>query len=550
MPNGRLILMLNNGTHGGFCRAVLFAIAALPAACAACADTIPVSGNDSAAVAAAVAKSRAGDTVLLPVGEVRITEAVTPKSGTNLAGQGEGKTILRSAVTKPSAIIDLSHCRDVRVSALTLEADNNLLTGPGIFARDASRLRIEHVTIRDVAKSGTPLGIHFVGDGGSKAHGVTDSTIADCTIENMAPDAEWGGGIRLSWGSSRNRILRNTIRNTGRGGIFADNGSTDLIIRGNTVSGSHGEGLGLEIWGDCDRCVLEDNRLDHWLSISGCVRCAARRNVIGDHSGEVKFIALEVIGCDEIITDNSIDGGAQIGISVSNNAPKDRILWGFDHVAHCVQWGAQLQGDKTGLSNQYFYRCLFANNGDAPGKPMYPGDAGHGFRINENARNVVWDACEFRDNRGLGVQVNGGDASPADNLRFERCRFVGNKRVAAAIWPGYTRLSWQGCVVKGNAGNALPPARGASSPSRRVRIDRPAVVRAGMAATFAARPVGTTAADVSYLWDLDDGVPGVASTITHVFAHPGRYRVTLLTWDKQGNATHDEQTIAVLPAAR
>lgn len=76
---------------------------------------------------------------------------------------------------------------------------------------------------------------------------MTDREISDCLIENIAPYAPFGCGIRCSWGSSRNRLLGNTIRATGRGGIFGDNGSTDLLIRSNIVAMSGGEGLGIEV---------------------------------------------------------------------------------------------------------------------------------------------------------------------------------------------------------------------------------------------------------------------------------------------------------------
>ena len=64
----------------------------------------------------------------------------------------------------------------------------------------------------------------------------------------------FGGGIRLAWGSVRNQVVGNVIRNTGRGGIFAAQ-SAELVIRNNRVTGSGGGGPGLGI--EIDESVIE-----------------------------------------------------------------------------------------------------------------------------------------------------------------------------------------------------------------------------------------------------------------------------------------------------
>jgi hypothetical protein len=447
-------------------------------------------------------------------------------------------------------MVDLTGKTGVTLIDLTLDAAHNPFTNQGVFASNASKLRIQRVTVRDIVGPGIRVGIHFTGENPTKRRGVTDSVIADCRFQNMATDSEWGGGIRLSWGSSRNRVLRNTIRDTGRGGIFGDNGSCDLTLRGNRVSGSGGEGLGLEIWGDCDRCVVEDNRLDHWLSIGGCKQCAVRRNTIGAWTTDVKFLGLEAIGSDQVITDNVVDGGQQIGLSVSNNYPNDRVFWGYNRVSRCVQWGAQLQGDRTGVHNHYFFRCRFESNGDPAHKPIYPSDLGHGFRVNQNASGLVLNACDFINNRGHGIQVNGSGDAPSDNLLFVDCRISGNRGSAASFWPGYTRLAWQRCSVFGNGSNALPPPRGEETAQIRDRISSPAAARVGQPVALAIRtPPGSGGPPAAVLWDLGDGIPKTSRTVKHTYSAPGRYRVTLVTWDTRGTASHDERIVTVLPAS-
>ena len=246
--------------------------------------THTVSGFDSAALSRAIAESQAGDTVQLPAGTIAITEPIAPRSGTRLVGAGQDKTVVHYAGDKPSVLLILNDRQDCEVASLTLDAQGNANVSQGVAGSNARRLKLHHLTVRNLVKSKTfgPHGFLFAGTNPKRARGVTDSEISDCLIENIALDASFGCGIRFSWGSSRNRILRNTVRNTGRGGIFGDNGSTDLFISGNTVTGSGGEGLGIEVWGGCDRAVIEDNRVDHWLSIGGSDYCATRRNIVSD----------------------------------------------------------------------------------------------------------------------------------------------------------------------------------------------------------------------------------------------------------------------------
>ncbi|MBU0717164.1 MAG: right-handed parallel beta-helix repeat-containing protein, partial [Planctomycetes bacterium] len=225
---------------------------------------ITVNGFDSAAIRVRIEQAEPGDVVKLGPGTYTITEAIKPGSGMRIIGAGQDKTVIHFAGEKPGVMMSLSGCEDVEVAHLTLDAENNPNVQQGIAGGNARRLKIHHVTIRNLVKSKTfgPHAIFFSGKNPTRENGVTDSEISDCLIENIGIEAKFGGGIRLAWGSSRNRVLRNVIRNTGRGGIFGDNGSNDLVIRENTVSGSGGEGLAIEVWGHCDRSVIEDNRID------------------------------------------------------------------------------------------------------------------------------------------------------------------------------------------------------------------------------------------------------------------------------------------------
>jgi hypothetical protein len=514
---------------------------------------IVVRGRDSAALAAAVAVAGPGDTVRLPAGLYRLTEAVRLKSRLRLSGAGQHKTILRFAGERPTVLMDLTGCEDTEVEGLTLDGCASPKVYQGILASQARRLHLHDLTIRNLAPGSRwgPHGILFTGTNPTRQGGVTDSEVSDCTIENVAPTHPWGAGIRLAWGSARNRIVRNRIHNTGRGGILANDGATDLVIAGNTITASGGEGLGIEVWGGCDRCVIEDNRLDHWLSIGGCDYCAVRRNVISDKSGVVKFCGLEAIGSGCVFTDNLVDDGQQIGLSISGPQPKNYCYFGYNTIRRCLQWGAQLQGEAGGIAYQYFYRCRFEATTRQRGRPLYPGDEGHGFRTNGNVRYLTWEECQFANNAGYGLQLGGRGV---DFLSFVRCAII-NNGAGAVSGPGayhglgdpgaYTALEWVACRVEGQASRALPPAKPFAAPPPEADFRVPGQLGVGQPARFVATRKPGSEALAAVLWDFGDGPPSTAPATTHTYYKPGRYRVTLVVWGACGRAARVEKIVRV-----
>jgi hypothetical protein len=437
-------------------------------------------------------------------------------------------------------MVILSGCDHVEVAHFTLDGGGNARAVQGIYATDARRLNLHHLTIRNLVKGEHygPHAIHFNGSNPTRQHGVTDSVIADCTIENVGVGASFGGGIRLSWGSARNQVLRCTIRNTGRGGIFGDNGSSDLVIRGNTVAGSGGEGLGIEVWEGCDRSVIEDNQIDHWLSVSGCRFCAVRRNRVADASGTTKPYGLEIIGSCCVITDNVVGPGQGIGISVSNKIPKNYHYYAYNTIRGCYQWGAQLQGEEGGIAYHYFYRCQFLDTLVGHPAARYKGE-GTGFRANGNMKHVVFEECEMSNNGRLGVQLIGPGV---DALRFIRCILKDNKGAAVEGPRTYSALEWVNCVVEGNGRNDLPPSKPFPGRWPTTAIQAPAEARVGQPVTFAGGPSHPATA----LWDLGDGPPSVGDHVAHTYNRPGTYRVTLVAWDATGRGTRAERSIRII----
>lgn len=508
--------------------------------------TVVVKGFDLVAIASAIKQSEPGDTVSLPAGIYEVNEAIHPKSLTRLIGAGQGKTIVRFASDKPGVIVNLSNCEDVEVAYLTLDGASNPNAHQGIFAHDARRINIHNVTIQNLVKSKAfgPHGILFTGINPTREKGVTDSIIADCIFENIGIDSKWGAAIRLAWGSSRNRVLRNVIRSTGRGGILCDNGSTDLVIQQNIISGSglaNGEGLGIEVWNGCDRAVIEDNQIDHWLSVGGSDFCAVRRNVISNKSGSYKFCGIELIGSYCVVTDNIVDDGQHIGISVSDKPPKNYVFWGYNIIRNCIQWGAQLQGDGKGIAYHYFYRCKFLNN-PVGRATWYPGDEGSGFRCLAKTYFVTLEECEISGNGRYGVQLVGGNI---DFLSFIRCIIKGNGKAAVFGPEKYTALEWIECIVKSNGNDDLPPAKPFQQKPPKAAFDVPSRVRVGEQVTFVSKSQAVRGDIAMVLWDFNDGVPVNKAIATHTYNRPGKYRVTLVVWDTTGRGARMEQWIKV-----
>jgi parallel beta-helix repeat protein len=372
--------------------------------------------------------------------------------------------------------------------------------------------------------------------------GVTDSIISDCRFERIGLKAEFGSGIRLAWGSVRNRVERNVIRDTGRGGIFGDH-SAELVIRGNRVSGSGGEGLGIELWGGCPRSLIEDNVVDHWLSVDKGDQTAVRRNVVGTDDGTLKFIGIEIIARNIVVTDNVIKRGAAIGLSVSNQEIKNNVFWGYNTIGDCAQWGAQFQGETGGIAHHYFYRCDFEQTVQGDARVRYPQASGHGFRFNGSSRELVFEECAFRNNGGYGVQFGG---PKVDAVPFLRCVFTNNRQgLVTGLSPEMT-VDFKDCKGAGDKAGQLPATKAFSGPAPVADFGIPQVVQAGAAAQFECKSKPASGEIAERLWDFGHGIAEVVANPKHTFEQPGKYRVTLIVWDAAGRGARAEKVIEVM----
>ena len=509
----------------------------------AAAATIDPAAFDSAALAAAIRKAMPGDTVRLAGGTYELAESIRPKSGIRLLGAGQEKTRLVYKGSQAGVLISLRGCEDVEIARMTLDGRSNPLVQQGIGGDSSRRLWLHHLTIRNLkAKGWGPHGILFSGRNPTMEGGVTDSRISDCLIEDIDCQSQWGGGIRLAWGSVRNQVVGNVIRNTGRGGIFGAQ-SAELVIRNNRVTGSGragpGLGLGIEIWGGCPRSLIEDNAIDHWLSVDRGDQSAIRRNVIGTDDGTLKFLGIEIIARDIVVTDNVVKRGAHIGLSVSNTPVKNNVYWGYNTVRDCLVWGAQLQGETGGIAQHYFYRCTWENTVRGDPRAAYK-DSGHGLRTNGSCRGLVFEQCLFQNNGGHGVQLGGRDI---DALTFLRCKITGN-RLAAVTGPhAYSFLQLIDCTAQGNKSDQLPASKPFGAPAPTADFVLPAEIHAGQPAVFHCASHAAAGKISQRLWDFGDGIPEVTAEPRHTFDRPGAYRVTLIVWDAAGQGGRAEKTV-------
>lgn len=499
--------------------------------------------DDAAAIQNAMDASTAGDTVHLPAGTFLVNRTLHAKSGVKIQGADRDRTILKFNAGKPMDFFDLSATRKVELTGFTIEGNHSTNAHDGIVGHRGGGHFIHHLGIQNLGSANGPLAIHFLGDSGNYTNGVTDCIIADNIIRDIGLTSQWGGGIRLSWGSSRNQILRNVVDNTGRGGIFANDGSMDLVIRSNMVtrSGRKAEKLGIEIWRDCDRVAIEDNSVDHWLSIGGGRWVAARRNTVRDSSGGIGFIGLEVIAQDVVVTDNLVDGGQQIGVSMSNNASNQWQYCAYNTVRNMVQWGAQLQGDKTGARMLYYYKNKFLTAQRGNPAAIYPGADGRGFRFNGNCQQVTLDHNEISRNPAEGIELGGSglnQISIIDNI------ITGNGFAAVSGQVG-PDLEWANNTVTGNGKDNQLTSRGFATRKPEADFTCPPRIAAGQTADFTNRSLAPDGRIEHALWDFGDGVPSTQSNGAHRFSQAGTCRVTLVVWDNHGRGAIKEREVTV-----
>ncbi len=491
--------------------------------------------DDAAAINRALAEAQPGDTVTLPEGTFLLSEPLQVKSGLTLEGAGQEKTRLVFSGVKPHALIGLHSVTQAVICHLTVDGLNNPKASQGLVGSRCAALSLHHLTVQN-----------FVDTGGFGPHGIllsatSDSVISDNTIRNIAPEDEWGAGLRVGDKSVRNVIARNVIDNTGRGGIFTNNGASDAVIRENVVTRSGGIGFAIEVHSGSDRTLVEDNVVDHGLSIVS-ERCAVRRNIVTDAGGSWKAYGIEGGGGPYgIVTDNIIHYGQIEGISLSGFS--HHMLWAYNQFVCCSMWGMQIQGpsESNRINTLYFYNNTFSRTLRGHPSVPYKGADGHAVRINNHASHLTFDSNRFTDNGGQAFQILGRDVNC---LTFVNNVIANNASASIRDYPGDT-VVWENNRVVGNKTNAVLESRGDLGNRPAASFSAPDRARSGEPVVF--KNTSTDADAVTQvLWDFGDGLPCTELSPAHTYQRPGVYRVNLLVWNRRDNvARAAERTIWV-----
>ena len=502
--------------------------------------------DDTVAIQAAINAAKTGDSVFIPNGIYKLSRALVAKSDIKIKGESQAETLVEFSSEKSFAMIDLSNVSNVEITKLTLDGKMKNLAN-GIFAKNGSGHKLHFITIQNLAFSGFgPHGILFEGNADWK-QGVAHSLLVDNKFLNIGVDSEWGAAIRFSNGSSYNQALRNIITNTGRGGILANNGATDLTISRNTITGIGKviEGLSIEVHTECNRALIEDNVVEHWISLDKTNDSAIRRNSISsDKVNDWKYAGLELAGgSNNLFTDNQVNKGSKLGISISGDYPKEYVFWGRNTISGMADWGAQLQGSSIGLNYQYFYKNKFSNTYRNHSQSTYK-NQGHGFRVNGNSHHITLEENTINGNEGVGLEFNGKDI---DQFSFINNVLSGNKQGAVTIYPG-TDIQWSGNQVTRNKNNSVPTSLdfdNSAMPTADFNV--PTGVKARTLVEFknlsASNNSGGAIAHV--LWDFGQGLPSTEKSPTYLYTKPGTYMATLIVWDEKGRAARKEKLIRV-----
>lgn len=490
--------------------------------------------DDAGAINQALAAAQPGDTVLLPAGVLRLFTPLTPPSGVTLQGAGQEQTVLVFGGDKPHALVQMRGVSGVHVCHLTLDGGNNPLATQGVVAGKCGALSLHHLTIRNFTDTGT-FGPH-----GILLSQTSDAVIRDNTISNIAPEDAWGAGIRVGDRSLRAVIERNVIDRTGRGGIFTNNGASDAVIRENVVTRSGGIGFAIEVHSGSVRTLVEDNVVDHGLSIVS-PHCAVRRNLVADAGGTWKAYGIEGGGGPYgVVTDNVIHYGQIEGISVSGAS--HHMLWARNRFVCCSMWGMQLQGPSASnrIHSLYFRDNLFSRTQKGHPSVIYKGADGHAIRINNHTVHVTFDGNRITDNGGMAFQILGKDVN---HLTFINNVIANNAGASVRTYPG-DAVVWENNLVAGNGTNVTLATCGGMGAAPAAAFDAPEQVRAGEPVAF--RDTSDDPEGIAQrLWDFGDGLPCLEADPKHVYRKPGVYRVTLVVWNPRQRAALAERIVRV-----
>jgi hypothetical protein len=301
---------------------------------------------------------------------------------------------------------------------------------------------------------------------------------------------------------------------------------------------------------NCDRSLIERNKIDHWLSVDNSSLSSIRNNTVNATDNTYKLCGIEIVDShDVIVSSNAVTGGAQVGLSISGPKPKERILFANNLFSKSSTWGAQIQGDAGGVRELYFNRNAFLGTVQGP-DPLYP-NQGHGFRINGDAHFLTFNRNEIAHNLGVGLQITGDDV---DDLSFYKNVITDNKGDPVDSDP-IKHLNWLGNQIVPIPSKWLQNAQATPAPTISLDIQGATPAAPGsdhFEAVAKATLHLTVQAEGPFipknaLWDIGWGVPRTTMTTDQSFDTPGSYPISVVTWDATGQAAGVSVTIDVKP---
>ena len=522
--------------------AILFFAATVNAATIDVALNADDAASNSASLQAAITRAAVGDSVRIAAGTFSIANSVRLKSGVDLVGISTAKSILTASFNRLQPMVTGSGISRVGLHGFTLDGHGDASVTQGIQLEKSEALIIHDLTIMNLPgsdRADAPLGPHAI----DCTSAVSKSTFDSITCKSIGIGRTWGGGIRLSWKSSGNLVTHCVIADTGRGGIFCNDGSTDNVISANVVTGSGGVGLGIEVQ-NCDRSLIEQNSIDHWLSVDNSSTSAVRGNQINAADNTYKLCGIEIVDShDVVVSNNSVTGGAKVNLSISGPKPKTRMLFSNNLFESATTWGTQIEGDAGGATQLYFASNRFIKTRTGP-SPLYA-NQGHGVRLNGNCSAIVFDENEIAHNAGVGIQLTGENVS---QLGFYGNSILDNES-GAIDGDAIPHLSW--------IGNRVLPANGAKlweqasdsikATAGTVQLSAKSVAVGDAIAASANFPNGFH--PTVWLWDLGRGLPVTTAAVNYAYDQAGTFRVTAIGWDSSGHAGRATSTVSVTAAS-
>jgi len=485
-----------------------------------------------AALTAAAASS--GNTVYLPAGTYLITGELSLSPSASLAGMvirgdGIGETIITDGGTSSHAMLLLKNLapsgtatNGAEVTQMTFTCQSGSGVSAAILAGSDGALWIHQIEVNFDEATTAPVGI-------SCEHNVINGMIEN----NIFTGDGMGTAIWLNDSSFGNTVFRNTITTSTGEGIACDD-SANEVVRENTVSGSTAERLGIEAWGGSAGTVIEDNVVDHWISVSGSNEVAVRRNTVNCQDSTQQSIGLELVDSQDVVfTDNLVDGpGTAVGFSMSGDDANQYHYYAYNTVQNCAMWGAQIQGNPSyDVQGVYFYNDSFLSTYSNLSNDD-PTDDGHGVRLNDHIQGLAWEDCTIQNNGGDGIEIYGAGSS-VDALSFLDCTIEDNA-LKAFSETTFNNFSWIGGDVSGNGtSNAIPANVGYATalPTVAITAVTAATTDDGLMTAVSFGSEGSSASVAQFLWDVGAGPASADSSYSYAYSRPGKYRVSLLGWN-------------------